>query len=141
MIRVLYGGTFDLLHWGHVKAIERAKSFGDYLIVNVSSDKQTQNKKGISRPIIPENERIEIVSAIKWINKVICMHTATLDLPSLLDITRPDVVVTNDDNHSYDAECESRKIKVVKLPRIIAPSGLDTTTIITKIEKGVMLEN
>lgn len=135
MKRVLYGGAFDLFHLAHLLAIKRASEYG-YLIVNVSSDKQIRKKKGNERPIIPEHDRIRMLQELHEVDEVICMDTDELDLIALLMLTKPDILITNEDNDSYDKICRERGIEVVKLPRIIPLSNLDTTNIIKKIKGG-----
>lgn len=134
---VLFGGSFDLLHYGHVQQIRKAKACGDYLIVNVSSDEQARGKKGKGRPIIPEQERLKMVLALEYVDKAIIFRTTELDLPWILDHIEPsiNVLVTNKGNNDYDEECKKRGIELVKLKRCVPPSKLDTTGIINKIRK------
>src|ERR1035437_3780988 len=102
MKKVLYGGVFDLLHYNHILAIKRAKSFGDYLVLNVSSDLQTRNKKGPGRPIIPHEERCAILRELKCVDEVVYFNTGKLDLSALLDSVKPDIMITNEGNDAYD---------------------------------------
>lgn len=62
-------GVFDLFHIGHLNLLKRAKSMCDYLIVGVSTDDLVAYKN--KKPVIPFNERIEIVKAIKYVDKVV----------------------------------------------------------------------
>lgn len=136
MKRILYGGAFDLLHVGHIRALKRARNLG-YLIVNLSSDEQVRNKKGNNRPIIPQEERKEMLESLKCVSEVVCFDTPTLDLREVIMSTNPDILVTNEDNSEYDLICKQYSVEVIKLPRIIPESGLDTTKIISKIKKEV----
>ena len=63
-------GVFDLFHIGHLNILKRAKEMSDYLIVGVSTDELVENYKN-KTPIIPYEERIEIVSAIKYVDEVV----------------------------------------------------------------------
>lgn len=63
-------GVFDLFHIGHLNILKRAKEMCDYLIVGVSTDELVENYKN-KTPIIPYEERIAIVSAIKYVNEVV----------------------------------------------------------------------
>ena len=63
-------GVYDMFHIGHLNIIRRAKEQCEYLIVGVTSDELCNSRKG-KLPIIPENERMEIVSAIKYVDKVV----------------------------------------------------------------------
>ena len=69
MKKVITYGTFDLFHYGHLKILERAKQFGDYLIVAVSTDEF--NKVKGKKCVYPYDHRAEIVKAIKYVNEVI----------------------------------------------------------------------
>jgi D-beta-D-heptose 7-phosphate kinase/D-beta-D-heptose 1-phosphate adenosyltransferase len=61
---VFTNGCFDLLHLGHIRYLEKAKSLGDILVVGVNSDRSVQSLKGPERPILPEEERAEILSGL-----------------------------------------------------------------------------
>ena len=86
---VFANGAFDLLHAGHVRYLEAARSQGDWLAVGVNSDASVRRTKGPSRPIVPEGERIEIIAALE------CVDAAALfdeDSPAaLLAELEPDV--------------------------------------------------
>ena len=68
-IKVITYGTFDMFHVGHLKLLKRAKAFGDELIVAVSTDEFNQMKG--KKTLIPFEQRAQIVSAIKYVDKVI----------------------------------------------------------------------
>ena len=70
MVKVITYGTYDLLHYGHIRLLERAKKLGDYLIVGVSTDEVVKSYKN-KTPIIPFEERSEIVRSIDCVDKVI----------------------------------------------------------------------
>ena len=137
---VLVGGGFDLLHYGHIKTLELAATLGDKLIVNLLSDARLKEKKGDERPIIPEAERIALIMAVRWVTGYVCL-SGDKDYPfyKVVEMVHPDVVVVNEDEYaSYieeEAFCEARHIALVRVPRINAPSGLDTTSIIKKIRQ------
>lgn len=69
MTTVLTFGTFDVLHLGHLRILERAASLGDRLIVGVSSDALNLKKKGRT-PVFPQDERIQIVAALRHVDEV-----------------------------------------------------------------------
>ena len=66
---VITFGTFDVFHVGHLRILERAKTFGDFLCVGISSDSFSYEKKG-RFPVYPEAERMEIVAALKCVGHV-----------------------------------------------------------------------
>lgn len=64
-------GCFDVLHTGHVKMLEYAKSLGDYLVVGVDTDKRVKAAKGPSRPINCLEDRVEMLKSIKYVDDVV----------------------------------------------------------------------
>ena len=77
------------MHAGHVRYLEKTKSFGDFLIVLLNSDKSVKSIKGQSRPINNENDRAEILSALRCVDYVVLFDE---DSPrDLLDEMKPDV--------------------------------------------------
>ena len=86
---VTTNGCFDILHVGHVRYLQKAKSFGDVLIVALNSDKSVKSIKGDSRPINNENDRAEVLSALRSVDYVVIFdEDSPVDL--LLQI-KPDV--------------------------------------------------
>lgn len=68
---VTTNGTFDILHLAHIHILEKAKSFGDILIVLLNSDESVKKNKGPSRPIIPEKERAEMLASLNCVDFII----------------------------------------------------------------------
>lgn len=86
---VTTNGCFDILHVGHVRYLEKTKTFGDFLIVLLNSDKSVRSIKGPTRPINCEEDRAEILSALKCVDYVVLFDE---DSPrNLLDEMKPDV--------------------------------------------------
>lgn len=85
---VLANGCFDLFHVGHVRYLAGAKALGDILIVGINSDEQVRKLKGENRPFMPENERAEIISALKFVDYVTIFPEPTVT--ELLRAIRPD---------------------------------------------------
>ena len=67
---VFTNGCFDLLHPGHVRLMDRARSHGDRLIVAVNSDESVSGLKGPSRPILPETDRAEVLASLEAVDAV-----------------------------------------------------------------------
>lgn len=86
---VLANGCFDLLHVGHVRYLEGARRLGDALLVAVNSDASVSRLKGPGRPIMPEGERAEILSALACVDYVLVFGDDTVD--ALVSRLRPSV--------------------------------------------------
>jgi D-beta-D-heptose 7-phosphate kinase/D-beta-D-heptose 1-phosphate adenosyltransferase len=92
---VFTNGCFDLLHIGHVRYLEEAKTLGDVLVVGVNSDTSVRKLKGPKRPILPEDERAEILSGLGCVDYVTLFHE--IDPLELITSVRPDVLVKGGD--------------------------------------------
>jgi rfaE bifunctional protein nucleotidyltransferase chain/domain len=86
---VLANGNFDLLHVGHVRYLRGAKALGGKLVVAINSDKSVRALKGEGRPIMPEEERAEIVAALADVDAVVVFPE--LDVRGLIREIRPDI--------------------------------------------------
>lgn len=84
---VLANGCFDFFHVGHVRYLAGAKALGDCLIVAVNSDEQVRKLKGENRPLIPERERAEIISALRFVDYVTIFTEPTVE--ELIRALRP----------------------------------------------------
>ncbi len=92
---VFTNGCFDLLHIGHLRYLEKAKTLGDILVVGVNSDSSVQRLKGPKRPILPLEERMEILSGLECVDYVTSFDESTpLELITLL---KPHVLVKGGD--------------------------------------------
>jgi len=86
---VLANGGFDLLHVGHVRYLRGAKALGGKLVVAVNSDSSMRSLKGDGRPVMPENERAEIVAALADVDAVVIFPE--VDVRALIREIRPDI--------------------------------------------------
>lgn len=86
---VLANGCFDVLHVGHVRYLAGASELGDLLIVGINSDQQVAAQKGPGRPVLPADERAEIVSALGSVSYVTIFDEPTVE--QLLLALKPDV--------------------------------------------------
>ena len=96
MITVWTNGCFDILHRGHIELFKYAKSRGDKLIVGVDSDKKVRKDKGKDRPINNQEDRIEMLLSIKYIDEVWCFNS-TKELRDTIKINKPDIMVIGSD--------------------------------------------
>jgi rfaE bifunctional protein nucleotidyltransferase chain/domain len=88
-IVVWTNGCFDLLHVGHVRSLQAARSLGDVLIVGVNSDASVRDLKGPGRPILPQGERVELLAALACVDYVIVFSEPTPE--TALARLKPDV--------------------------------------------------
>ena len=86
---VLANGCFDLLHVGHVRYLHAARRLGDVLFVGVNGDAAVRRLKGPGRPLMPEEERVEILMALQDVDHVVVFEEDTAD--ALVERIRPHV--------------------------------------------------
>ena len=86
---ILANGNFDLLHVGHVRYLRGAKELGGKLVVAVNSDDSVRARKGDGRPVMPAEERAEIVAALADVDAVVIF--SELDVRALIREIRPDI--------------------------------------------------
>jgi len=131
---VFTNGCFDLLHPGHIRYLAQARALGDALLVAVNSDRSVQILKGQGRPILNENERVEVIAALRAVDYVTVFDEETPH--SLIIQLRPDVLVKGGDWSLDDIvgreEVEAAGGKVLSLPFL---EGSSTTEIIERIKR------
>lgn len=131
---VFTNGCFDLLHLGHIKYLQKAKEFGDILIVGVNSDESVKEIEGKERPFVPEEEPAQILAALACLDYLIIFPQSTPE--RLISDLRPDVHVKGGDYRSEDLPevkaVESYGGKVVVIDEI---KGKSSTTLINLILK------
>ena len=94
--RIIFtNGCFDLLHVGHIRYLEEAKTLGDILIVGVNSDASVQKLKGPKRPVLPVEERTEILSGLECVDYITIFDE--LDPLALITSLQPNVLVKGGD--------------------------------------------
>ena len=86
---VLANGCFDILHVGHVRYLEGARKLGDTLVVAINSDRSVRALKGPGRPILNENERTILVSALRCVDHVVVFDEP--DVRRVLEVLRPSI--------------------------------------------------
>ncbi len=129
---VTTNGCFDILHVGHVRYLEKTKSYADYLIVLLNSDKSVRSIKGPTRPINNENDRAEILSALRCVDYVVLFDE---DSPkNLLDEMKPDVYTKGADYTMETLpEADIMRKNNTRVEFIKFVEGKSTTNIIEKI--------
>jgi D-beta-D-heptose 7-phosphate kinase/D-beta-D-heptose 1-phosphate adenosyltransferase len=129
---VFTNGCFDLLHPGHIQLLEAARAMGDALVVGLNSDESVRTLKGAGRPVIPEQERAEILANFECVDAVVVFDELTPQktVAALL----PDVLVKGGDWPGNQIvgreEVEAAGGKVVLIDVV---EGYSTTEILSKI--------
>ncbi|HXG34013.1 MAG TPA: adenylyltransferase/cytidyltransferase family protein [Bryobacteraceae bacterium] len=128
---VFTNGCYDILHPGHIRLLEAARSFGDILILALNSDASVRRLKGPSRPLIPESDRVALASALEPVDAVTLFDE---DTPrELIAEVLPDVLIKGADWAHWIAgreEVEAAGGRVLALP--LEP-GYSTTAIVAEI--------
>ena len=131
MKKVITFGTFDVFHIGHVSILERAKSYGDYLIVGVSSDDLNLSKKG-RKPIYSEKDRKKIIKSLSCVDEVFSEISLELKRQYINDFNADILIMGDDwkgkfDNHKD--QCE-----VIYLPRTPSISTKEIIEVVKSTE-------
>jgi len=132
-MRVVFtNGCFDLLHPGHIRCLEQARSLGDLLVVAINSDASVRRMKGAGRPVVPQQERAEVLAAMAAVDYVTVFEEETPQ--KIIARVLPQVLVKGGDWGSDQivgrAEVEAAGGRVVSIP--LEP-GYSTTGILERI--------
>lgn len=129
---VFTNGCFDIIHAGHVRYLNKARSLGDVLVVGLNSDSSVRGIKGPSRPIVPQNERAEVLGALTPVDFVVVFNEPT---PlKLIEAVKPDILAKGADWAARDivGGAVVRK-NGGKIRRITLAKGRSTTNIIRRV--------
>lgn len=127
---VFTNGCFDILHLGHVKYLEKAKSFGDVLIVGVNADASVKRLKGAERPINSEYDRAYLLASLSAVDFVVIFEE---DTPyNLIEEIRPSILVKGGDYEGKEV-VGSDLVEEVRLVTFV--EGKSSTNIINKLKK------
>lgn len=127
MKKVLTGGCFDLIHFGHISFLKQAKSRGDYLIVALESDENVKRMKGELRPIHNQAQRKEMLESLSFVDEVISLPTTHGDRDYFDFVTKvkPDVIAVTQGDPVLDKKQKQADLvgaKLVVIPKIHTPS-------------------
>ena len=128
---VFTNGCFDLLHPGHVRLLESARSLGDRLVVAINSDASVRGLKGPTRPILPEQERAAVLTALEAVDAVTVFDEET-PCP-LLEKLLPDVLVKGSDWSHWIAGREIVEEAGGQVLPIPVEPGYSTTDVVRNI--------
>ncbi len=131
---VFTNGVFDILHVGHVRYLEQARALGDKLLVAINSDSSVRELKGEGRPLMNQDERAEILAALRTVDYVTIFDDVSPR--SLIAQLLPDVLVKGgdyalDEIHGRE-EVEAAGGRVVSLPFV---EGVSSSDIIERMKK------
>lgn len=122
-VKVLAGGCFDILHYGHVHYLKEAKALGDYLVVAIESDKNIKKLKGSSRPFHTQDKRKEILEYLEFVDEVLILKDKMSDAdylqlvvdikPKIIAVTKGDPLIKKKRGHASRVNAQ-----VVEIPKI-----------------------
>ena len=127
MKKVLVGGCFDLLHFGHIHFLKLAKQQGDYLIIALESDESVRRMKGDNRPIHTQAQRKKMLEALQFVDEVRNLPTMKTDedynnlvleiKPAVIAITEGDTIL-----EKKQKQADSVGAELIIIPKIHTPS-------------------
>jgi rfaE bifunctional protein nucleotidyltransferase chain/domain len=128
---VFTNGCYDLLHPGHIRLLEQARSLGDVLILALNSDASVRLSKGPGRPLIPESDRAALAAALAAVDAVAFFDEETPR--QLIAAVLPDVLVKGADWSHFIAGREEVEAAGGKVAAIPLEPGYSTTNIVERI--------
>ena len=131
MKKVITFGTFDVFHIGHVSILERAKSYGDYLIVGVSSDDLNFSKKG-RKPIYSEKDRKKIIKSLSCVDEVFSEKSLELKRQYIKDFNAEVLIMGEDWKGKFDNHKD--QCDVIYLPRTPSISTKEIIEVVKSTE-------
>ena len=125
--KVLAGGCFDILHFGHIHFLKNARALGDYLIVALESDQNIRRLKGKGRPIHDQEKRREMLESLNFVDEVMILGPKMTDKdyeklvlelkPNIIAVTAGDPILEKKRGHARKVNA-----KVIEIPKIKAAS-------------------
>lgn len=136
--KVLVGGVFDIIHYGHIHFLREAKKLGDHLVVAIESDTNVGRLKGPGRPIHDQKKRREMLESLTYVNEVIILGDKMSDKdyrtlvkkvrPNIIAVTAGDPILAKKKSHAEMVGArviEIPKIKVASTSQIARLLGLE----------------
>lgn len=133
-VLVWANGCFDLLHPGHLRLLEQARTLGDCLLVAINTDASVRANKGPGRPVVPEQERAEVLAALQFVDYVLQFAEPT-PAEAIAGLV-PDVLVKGED-WAEDAIIGREAVEAAggKVVRLALEPGWSTTAILEGIRE------
>ncbi len=134
---VATNGCFDLLHFGHVSYLQRARKLGDLLVVGLNGDRSVRQLKGAGRPLVTEQQRAKVIAALECVDAVVIFPEKRAH--RFLGTVQPDIYVKGGDYRPETLEARERAVftaigsKIRILPFV---KGFSTTRLVEKIRKA-----
>lgn len=133
---VFTNGCFDILHIGHARYLADARALGDVLVVGLNSDRSVRALKGPTRPLVPEEERAEMLAHLRAVDYVCIFDEDRAD--TLIEAVRPDIYVKGGD-YTIDQVPETPTVARLGGKTVIVPLVRDRST--TRIIERVLETN
>ena len=131
---VFTNGVFDILHPGHVRYLKTARSHGDALIVAINSDRSVRAIKGPERPVNPEHERAEVITALACVDAAVVFDEDTPH--DIISAIQPDVLVKGADwAHDKIVGRDIVEARGGVVIRVTVEEGHSTTAVIKKVKE------
>ena len=133
IVIVTTNGSFDILHIGHLKSLQQAKSEGNVLIVLLNSDSSIKEYKSPDRPINKQEDRAEMLAALECVDYIVIFDETTPN--KILDLVKPNVHVKSKSGYLAKEKdiLDKHNIKLVLLDDL---PGISTTKILEKLSKN-----
>ncbi|MBI5449308.1 adenylyltransferase/cytidyltransferase family protein [Candidatus Gottesmanbacteria bacterium] len=127
MKKILVGGCFDILHFGHITFLKQAKKLGDYLIVALESDENVKRVKGDARPIHTQEQRKAILKALNCIDEVIALPPMNNDQKYITFVQKihPTIIAVTDGDPILEKKKQQANLvgaTLIVIPKIRTPS-------------------
>ena len=132
---VFTNGCFDVLHAGHVRYLTKARAMGDFLVIGLNSDDSVRRLKGNGRPINTEDDRAEVLDALRAVDAVTIFDEPTAE--ALIAMVRPDVYVKGGD-YTLETLPEAKIVQEYggRVEFVPLVEGRSTTNVIERIRSG-----
>ena len=134
---VATNGCFDLLHYGHVSYLQRARKLGDLLVVGLNGDRSVRQPKGPGRPLVPQRQRAAVLAALACVDAVVIFPEKRAH--RFLATVRPDIYVKGGDYRPETLDSRERAVLTVVGAKVrILPfvKGFSTTRLIGRIQRA-----